>query len=302
MTHVFVSYSHRDAKIAHQIAETLEQFGIKIWIDYAELHVGDSLIERLRNGIDTATHLLAIISANSIKSNWVQKELEIATIKEIEGKKISVLPAVLDDVELPGFLFGKYYADFHLKEQYMLEVAKLVVAIDEDSELINPPQLPNLDTSPYSYSPFFNTYFTASLNNQLGLKIVEIASTYSPSPIMGLMPEHLRRYDEYITYAIDAGDNELYLNNKAEYEKLWKEYAPYHYLLSSQGILMRHAVRFFIESARAGDPEALWNLGWRYELGQGVPEKHSVAIYYWRLAAERGHDPSKKKLSELGLF
>jgi len=63
-------------------------------------------------------YLGVILSSNSINSPWVEKEVDIAMNQEISGKTIKVLPLLLDDCQLPGFLEGKLYADFRNPNNY----------------------------------------------------------------------------------------------------------------------------------------------------------------------------------------
>lgn len=109
---VFLSHSSRDKKFVRNLAQFLQAKGIRVWVDEAEILVGDSLIEKLRSGLDAASHVLAVLSKNSVASRWVRKELDVAMNQEIEGHRVRVLPILLEDCELPGFLKGKVYADF----------------------------------------------------------------------------------------------------------------------------------------------------------------------------------------------
>lgn len=111
MINVFISHSHKDKMIARTLARKLNQYGIYAWIDEAEIKIGDSLIDKIRDGIDKVDYLIALISADSVESEWVKKELDIAMNREIESKRVVVIPVLTGKCELPGFLKGKLYAD-----------------------------------------------------------------------------------------------------------------------------------------------------------------------------------------------
>jgi hypothetical protein len=83
-----------------------------VWIDEAEINIGDSLIEKIREGLDQVDFVAAVITAASVTSKWVTRELDIASNREIEENRVVVLPLLLEAVELPGFLKGKLYGDF----------------------------------------------------------------------------------------------------------------------------------------------------------------------------------------------
>ena len=92
--------------------------GHLVWIDEAEILVGDSLIEKISEGIRQVDFLAALLSHASVKSSWVKRELEVALNREISEKKVFVLPLLIEDAILPEFLAGKMYADFRSIEKY----------------------------------------------------------------------------------------------------------------------------------------------------------------------------------------
>lgn len=146
MSNVFLSHSHADKPFARRLAARLEAEGHGVWIDEAEINIGDSLIEKIRDGIDQVDYVAAILSSASIESEWVTRELDIASSREIEEKRVVVLPLLVEHVKLPGFLKGKFYGDFtdEAKFDEMLslllrklgEVKKLERATDDDISLL----------------------------------------------------------------------------------------------------------------------------------------------------------------------
>lgn len=112
MSNVFLSHSHADKPFARRLAARLEAEGHGVWIDEAEINIGDSLIEKIRDGIDQVDYVAAILSSASIGSEWVTRELDIASNREIEEKRVVVLPLLVEHINLPGFLKGKFYGDF----------------------------------------------------------------------------------------------------------------------------------------------------------------------------------------------
>ncbi len=109
---VFLSHNAKDKNFVRKLAHDLECHGVSVWLDEAELKIGDSLIEKIRKGIDDVDYVAVILSPNSIDSHWVQHEVDVALNLLINGKKTKVLPLMLKSCEPPGFLLGKFYADF----------------------------------------------------------------------------------------------------------------------------------------------------------------------------------------------
>lgn len=115
---IFLSHSHHDKPFVRRLAHDLLRSGARVWIDEAEMLVGDSLIEKIREGIDAMDYVGAVISRHSVASAWVRRELDVAMNQEIEGRRVKVLPLLLDDCALPGFLMGKLFADFRDPKSY----------------------------------------------------------------------------------------------------------------------------------------------------------------------------------------
>ena len=75
MISVFLSHSSKDKFFAKKLAETLSSYDLQVWIDEAELKIGDSLIGKISAAIDKSDFVAAILSHNSVRSNWVTKEV-----------------------------------------------------------------------------------------------------------------------------------------------------------------------------------------------------------------------------------
>ncbi len=148
MSSAFLSYSHEDKAFARRLAADLRRNGHIVWIDEGEIKVGDSLIEKIRDGIDRVDYVIALISNASINSPWVKKELDIASNREMEQGRVVVLPAILDDVDLPGFLKGKMYSDFCDKANYQSSLSSILQSLGpaRPAPKINPSELEPLKT------------------------------------------------------------------------------------------------------------------------------------------------------------
>ncbi|MFM2312102.1 MAG: hypothetical protein RLZZ04_1378 [Cyanobacteriota bacterium] len=123
---VFLSHNTKDKPFVERLARDLNNHGVKYWLDRAEIKVGDSLIDKIRSGIDEVDYVAVILSPNSVASPWVQREVDVAINQEIYGKKIKVLPIMYQKCKLPGFLLGKLYADFSDEAKYE-EAFKILV-------------------------------------------------------------------------------------------------------------------------------------------------------------------------------
>lgn len=109
---VFLCHSSLDKPFCRKLTNDLVFEGIGVWIDEAEMKVGDSLFGKIQQAIDETDFLVAVLSANSLKSRWCQEELRQAMAGQLADGRVVVLPVVLDSSPLPGFLREKLYADF----------------------------------------------------------------------------------------------------------------------------------------------------------------------------------------------
>ena len=109
---IFISYSRADAAFVDQLAHKLVMRRHHIWMDRWEMSVGDSLITKIQGALTESDAILIVLSKNSVASEWCKKELNSGLIRELEEKRVLVLPCVIDDCEIPLFLKEKMYADF----------------------------------------------------------------------------------------------------------------------------------------------------------------------------------------------
>ncbi|WP_337017674.1 toll/interleukin-1 receptor domain-containing protein [Oceanobacillus massiliensis] len=131
MSSIFLSHNSKDKIFVRKLANDLRRKGYYVWVDEAEIKLGDSLIEKIREGIDKVQYIGVVLSENSIKSEWVKREVDIAINQEIAEKKVKVLPLMLEQVDLPGFLVGKLYADFTCEDRYSQGMNLIMERLDE---------------------------------------------------------------------------------------------------------------------------------------------------------------------------
>ncbi len=109
---VFISHSHKDKRFVEWLANSLAASGIDVWYDDWEIKVGDSILEKVNEGISQSDFLIVVLSKSSVNSRWVREELNAASAEMIEKAGIKILPVLIEDVELPILLRHRKYADF----------------------------------------------------------------------------------------------------------------------------------------------------------------------------------------------
>jgi len=94
----FISYSNEDLAFASRLYGDLSDEGVQCWFAPQDLKIG----ARIRNTIDESIHLhdklLLVLSRNSIRSRWVEAEVEAALAREREQDYQVLFPIRLDDL------------------------------------------------------------------------------------------------------------------------------------------------------------------------------------------------------------
>lgn len=115
MTRVFLSHSSQDKPLVNLVAGDIRACGVDVWIDEAELRIGDSCMARLDGAIKDSRFVLVFASSASVRSQWVTEEIAIAERLEALREDVVLLPILLPglpDAELPQLLAKRVFADF----------------------------------------------------------------------------------------------------------------------------------------------------------------------------------------------
>jgi hypothetical protein len=78
MASVFLSHTYVDKPFVRRLGADLAALGAQVWIDEAELRIGDSLLATISQAIDAMEYLAVVLSPDAVASSWVQNELEQA--------------------------------------------------------------------------------------------------------------------------------------------------------------------------------------------------------------------------------
>ena len=93
----FISYSHQDEEFAKRLHADLQDKGVRCWYAPEDLPIG----AKIRVGIDQAIRkhdkLLLILSEHSVKSQWVENEVETALEQERQRDQLVLFPLRIDD-------------------------------------------------------------------------------------------------------------------------------------------------------------------------------------------------------------
>ena len=105
----FLSHSSSDKELATLIYRRLRDQAVSVWFDKMEMRLGDSLLDKIADGISESDYLLVLVTKHSNQSRWVQEEVGIARTREINDGGPKVIPLVLQGAKIPANLAAKLY-------------------------------------------------------------------------------------------------------------------------------------------------------------------------------------------------
>lgn len=108
----FLCHASEDRQFSGRLAEELAKRGIPVWYDEWSLRVGDSLVERINEGIRQSKYMGVVLSHNSVNKPWCVKEMNVGLQRHLMQKGVSILPIVIDDCEIPPLFTDLLWADF----------------------------------------------------------------------------------------------------------------------------------------------------------------------------------------------
>lgn len=157
----FISYNKNDKAFAQRVFESLQSKGIRCWLDEKQLLPGDDIHDGIDHGIRMWDKILLCASENSLKSWWVDDEIEKTFQKERRlwqerGEKVlSLIPLNLDDYMFSDeWQSGKKsqlnkrvaadFKDWKDHDKFIVEIEKVIKALRTDDTARTPAPEPKL--------------------------------------------------------------------------------------------------------------------------------------------------------------
>jgi hypothetical protein len=110
---VFVSHSTQDHGFVEKFAADLRANGVDAWFSGWEIKPGDSIRQKIDEGLGGCEFFIIVLSKNSISRPWVQTELDAATIGKLNGRVRKIIPIKIEDCgDLPPTLGSLCWEDF----------------------------------------------------------------------------------------------------------------------------------------------------------------------------------------------
>ena len=110
MSAIFLSHRKDDAVLAERLARELEAAGHLVWFDEWKIDIGDSIVERINQGLEGTTYLVLCYSSSGM-SPWVDREWMSTLARQLSGQPVKLLPVLLSGGSAPAILADIKYAD-----------------------------------------------------------------------------------------------------------------------------------------------------------------------------------------------
>jgi TIR domain len=139
---VFLSHASEDKQLARRIAEHLTENGIDTFFDEWEIRPGDSIRQRIDQGLDECSHFIILATETSIEKEWVKSEIDGVYRRKIEGQcRLIPLRYRLEARRLPaslGSLHAPALDDFDVD---MTALVHSIYDISKKPALGSPPEI-----------------------------------------------------------------------------------------------------------------------------------------------------------------
>jgi hypothetical protein len=135
---VFVSHASEDKErfVIDFATKLRTEHGVDAFVDEWEIYPGDSLVQRIFEGIGQAEAVIVVISEYSINKPWVREEMDVSTVRKIEDG-ITLVPVVIGEVQkdqIPMSLRGTVWQRIDNLNEYDAELRRIVDAVYDRRE------------------------------------------------------------------------------------------------------------------------------------------------------------------------
>lgn len=127
MANVFISHRLSDTEAAERLANEVRDAGHQVWFDQWEIGLGDSIVEKMNEGLMEAAYLILCYSSSGVDSPWIGREYMSTLARQLSGHNVKILPVLLTGGEPPAILHDIKYAD--LVKDWSRGVKELLRAI-----------------------------------------------------------------------------------------------------------------------------------------------------------------------------
>ncbi len=135
MSQVFISYSRKDIEFVDRLANDLKAAGFEVWYDLSGLEAGTQWGSEIQKAIQDSQFFLVVLSPNSIKSSWVEREFLHAS-----DQGIKIIPLLYQQCALPMWSLNLHFIDmqgknYARKYQELLKIMGVQLESNEENPI-----------------------------------------------------------------------------------------------------------------------------------------------------------------------
>ncbi|MBT4483962.1 MAG: toll/interleukin-1 receptor domain-containing protein [Candidatus Latescibacteria bacterium] len=210
MKDVFVCHASEDKEeIVRPLADAFEKANISYWFDEAVIKWGDSITQKVNEGLKISRYVIVVLSKSFIQKPWPEKELNAALNIEILSGEVKVLP----------LLVGSESVIKEIITQYPLLNDKRYLPWDGDINEIVKALLSRLGRKNSIVK--LKSEKTTNLNNDIKIHIPKIKKKFTQRDKDMFLRESYNFIKQYFQYAL-AEFEKSYDEVQTEFEEINK--------------------------------------------------------------------------------
>jgi len=94
---VFISYAHKDERLAAKVVSYLEKAGLDAWYDKREIMPGDNWADKIAQGLKESDAMVVLLTANALDSESVRRDIDYALSQKPFKRRL--IPVIVGDSE-----------------------------------------------------------------------------------------------------------------------------------------------------------------------------------------------------------
>lgn len=98
---VFLCHASEDkANVVRPLSQALIAANISCWLDEAEIHWGDSITEKVNQGLASSRYVIVVLSEAFLNKNWPKRELNAMLNIEASSGEVKLLPLLVGATDI----------------------------------------------------------------------------------------------------------------------------------------------------------------------------------------------------------
>lgn len=110
---IYLSYAEPDREVAFRLHSVFGALlGNQVYIRDFDLNGGELVAQAISEAVGQANWFVIVLSKNSINSNWLKREADIATLRSVESEDFRIAVVKIDDITYPWYIEAAFKNQF----------------------------------------------------------------------------------------------------------------------------------------------------------------------------------------------